>query len=196
MADCPNCREPIATGLDHCTSCGEDASFCLYWRDGSTLVVRPGADLPPYCYKCGKPARAEPFSRTYYWHPSALYILVLFGLLIYVIAAAIVRKQIVLTLPICEEHFQSRRKLGWTSLALFVLAIVIPVLLIGLTSSSSLAGSFGCVVGFALGIASLVTYVKFDRTLRPECITDEDARLNGACPEFLDRVPSWGPGGA
>lgn len=190
MADCLHCQEPIPTGLDHCTYCGSDAPEELCRRDGSTLVVRPGAVLPPYCYKCGKPARAEPFSRTYYWHAPELYILILLGVLIYAIVAAIVRKKLVVVLPICDEHFRSRRKLGWTSLTLLVLAVLIPFMLIGLTSSASLAGSVGCVLGFALGIASLVTYVLFERTLKPERITDDEARLNGACPEFLDRIPT------
>ena len=46
--------------------------------DGDKLIVPQGAALPTnVCIKCGAPANAKPLKKTYYWHPSWVYLILI-----------------------------------------------------------------------------------------------------------------------
>jgi len=86
------------------------------YRKGSEFVTTHGAQLPPFCVRCGDPPVMEPLKRTYYWHHPALYLMIIFpGLLIYAIVALIVRKKMAVAIPICNAHlegYKSKRRIG------------------------------------------------------------------------------------
>src|SRR5437899_10396300 len=89
-------------------------------RSGSHLcIVLPpqGQEvyLTPLCEKCGQPATDKPVVKTFSWHHPALYLLIFFGVLVYVIVALIVRKTIRVGVPMCAQHKQ--RRCMWITLA-------------------------------------------------------------------------------
>src|SRR5689334_10194557 len=75
------------------------------WRQNDGLVMHRAATLPDRCIKCNRPANGRVLTKRFAWHHPAWYLLIFAGLLIYAIAALIVRKQVVLHLPLCDEHF-------------------------------------------------------------------------------------------
>src|SRR5262245_43504290 len=81
-------------------------------RDGKILVVPSGSTLPPFCVKCGAPATGKPLRKTFRWHESWLYVLILAGLLIYAIVATVVQKKMLLEVPFCDEHRSWRKRMN------------------------------------------------------------------------------------
>src|SRR5688572_2947188 len=90
------------------------------WRDGDVLVVQKGASLPGRCVRCNADTRGTTLKQDYQWHHPALYILVVFGVLLYVIVAMSVRKTTTLQIGVCPNHVSSRKKgvLGSWALAI------------------------------------------------------------------------------
>ena len=64
------------------------------WRERFLLVMDKTATLPDdRCIVCHAPATGKPLRRKLSWHTPWWYLLVLFNLLVYVIAAMIVRRK-------------------------------------------------------------------------------------------------------
>ena len=170
------------------------AAPTVAWQDGIRLVVPKDGPLPMRCVKCNGPAAPEfTWRKTLYWHTPALYILIVFpGLLIYAIVALIVRKRSRVEAGLCELHGRKRRKrilIGW---------------LIALAGAASIAGAFWAgsqqnnlagilaLAGIVLLLTSLVWALVAVRVLWPSQIDARYAWLNGACPEYLQSLPSAG----
>jgi hypothetical protein len=164
------------------------ASFALAptvaTRRGKELLVPRSASLPPVCMKCGTPANT-PWRRKFYWHSPWLYIMILFpGLLIYVIVALIVRKQMELNLPICETHHADRKR--YKLLGAIMLIGFIPVsVILGIYGSEAL-GWITCLVMFVAGI---VFYQMSMLGLHATKIDDLGGSFRGACDTFLNQLP-------
>ncbi len=121
--------DPYATPPSGLTPDDELIGKDAVWRDGRLLVMDKEAKLPDRCIKCNQPA-AHRIRQRLYWHSPFLYLLILLNLIVYVIVATIVRKNAVVSLPLCATHRSKRRKgiaLAWllffASPVLFVLAI-------------------------------------------------------------------------
>ena len=150
------------------------------WREsGSTVYVARGSDLPSRCVKCNAPVVTRPKRKTYYWHASGWYLLILLNLIIYAIAAMIVRKKFQLSAGLCDLHRGRRRMWLAAGLVLCVLLFAAAVV----TTNDQTAGlALAC---FAGSVAALVGTVLATRVVYPVEITKRGGRFKGCGPEFL-----------
>jgi hypothetical protein len=182
MPDCTECGERTIDGAAVCDLCGASVAPPRVERRGDEFIAYRGAALPPMCFRCGAPA--EPGKvKQFFWHPPAVYLAILGGVLLYVIVAVVIRKRFDTVVPTCEAHIRRRKRLYWTGWGVLVGAAVIVVVAMNMKSES--AGGIACGVGFVGFMASLVVFAVAGRTLRPTEITDEYGRFAGACPAFL-----------
>lgn len=89
--------------------------------------MRKDAALPDRCVKCNSPANGKMLTKKYQWHHPAWYLLIFAGILIYAIAALVVRKQVILNLGLCEQHLARRRTailISWLLVALSIGMII------------------------------------------------------------------------
>ncbi|MGH9788650.1 MAG: hypothetical protein ACRD4U_08140 [Candidatus Acidiferrales bacterium] len=155
-------------------------------RKDNLLVVPRGVSLPPLCVKCGQPASSAVLKKKYYWHTPWLFLLILIGVLIYAIVAIIVRKSFELAVPLCEEHWQRRRRALWTGGGLLVGSIVAPIFLTGFVRDGY--GGWWALFLFAAGVTGIV-YLALAPPLAPNYIDDREARFKGAGEAFLSQLP-------
>jgi hypothetical protein len=169
-------------------------AVCPIAREGKKLVVPAvmpgkGAALPPPCVKCGAPANGKPVNKNFSWHHPALYLLILAGVLIYAIVAAIVRKSMRLSVPLCAHHAQ-RRSMAVT------LAWVLP--LVGMADSFILpkAGVDGGVVALitmAFILTGIVIWAIVNYPIRPRYIDQYRGVFTGACEAYLQQFQQAPP---
>ncbi|MBK6685015.1 MAG: hypothetical protein IPG45_11160 [Deltaproteobacteria bacterium] len=154
------------------------------WRFDKTLIFRVGARLPHRCLKCNRPATTR-LQRTLQWHHAGWYLLLFANLIVYLIAAMIVRKTASVALPLCEAHNQ-RRKTG-----MFIMLGSAAIGIGGCTAGLSvdqpaavLLAMFTFLVGVVVGAvqSSVLTPTKIDATY---------VRAKGASPEFLATLPPF-----
>ena len=135
------------------------------WQQKNTLVMHKQATLPDRCVKCNRPANGRRLTKTLSWHHPAWYLLVIVGLLIYVIAALIVRKSAVLHLGLCDEHFSKRRTGIWISWG--ILALSVALIILGAANNLPALFLIGILLIFVAAIygavnANLVAVQKID----------------------------------
>ncbi len=183
MEVCKHCQAPLDDVSSDCDECGRPIGTRPIEVHGDQFTIWRGEELPPFCVRCGAPARGERWKRNYSWHEPAIYLLILAGVLVYVIVAMVVRKQIALDVPICEAHWQRRRKLQKVAIGLLVLMVGLVVLAIATNMDS--VGPFACPGAFLAGVAALIVHSAAERSLRPKRITDDWGEFAGASPEFL-----------
>jgi hypothetical protein len=164
------------------------------WQDGIRLVVPRNGSLPMRCVKCNGDASPEfTWRKTLYWHTPALYIPIIFpGLLIYAIVALIVRKSSRVEVGLCEVHGRARKRkvlIGWMIALAGVLAIV-GAFMTG--SSQQDLTPILVILGILLLLTALIWAAVAVRVLWPSQIDARYAWLNGACPEYLQTLPSAG----
>ncbi|MCC7095794.1 MAG: hypothetical protein IT472_01240 [Thermomonas sp.] len=150
------------------------------WREsGGTVYVARGSDLPQRCVKCNTLLVQRPKRKTYYWHASGWYLLILLNIILYAIAAMIARKKIEISAGLCDQHRKRRWLKVGSALGLFVLMFVAGVVMFGgETSGISVACFAGSVVAFVAGVI-------FARVIYPVEITERGGRFKGCGPEFL-----------
>jgi hypothetical protein len=156
------------------------------WRNGSLLVMRKDAWLPDRCVKCNAPAEARRLRRNLSWHAPGWYILVLFNVLIYLIAALIVRKTARIEIGLCQGHWFRRRRaiaVGWVA----VLAGM-GMFFYGLSTAEPGMSLVGGLVAFF----GLITGVVGSQTVVATRIDETYAWLKKVHPAFLAELPDWG----
>jgi GYF domain 2 len=161
-------------------------------RDDKKLVVIRGATLPPYCVKCAKPADSPPWEKNYTWHNPLLALLLflgLIGLIIYIPIYYSRRKQMMLVVPLCIEHWRARRTKLWVGTVLLVTS---PLLLIfGVMTDKDYVSGIGFLV--LLGMLTAGTVVLFMAApLRAKKIDDQQGVFVGAREPFLQVIDSHG----
>lgn len=150
------------------------------WREsGATIYVAKGSDLPQRCVKCNALLVQRPKRKTYYWHASGWYLLILLNLIIYAIAAVIVRKKFELSPGLCDAHVKRRRMRVALALGLFVLFFA--GCIIGFSEQIDGLG-LACIAG---AVAALVWSVIAARTVYPIEIHERGGRFKGFGPDFL-----------
>jgi hypothetical protein len=157
------------------------------WRDGPLLVMTKGAALPDHCLKCNLPTGGWTLKRKLMWHPPYWYLLILFNLIIYAIAAMIVRQTATVMVPLCEQHRRRRRRmiaLAWVLVLSGVAAIVVGA------SYPDLAGP-GVLAALVLFFAGLLTGAFGTQTAVPKRIDKRLVWLQKVHPEFLADLPPW-----
>jgi hypothetical protein len=106
---------PYAPPAPGSESAGLGGPIALH-REGDALVVPVlGAVLPKRCVRCNAPAEHR-LKRRLFWHPPGWFLLILVSVLVYAIAALIVRKKAELYVHLCDRHHALRRigiAVGW-----------------------------------------------------------------------------------
>ena len=158
------------------------------WRIGKdVLFVSRGADLPDRCVKCNDPARRPTKERKFYWHSSWLYLLIIISIVVYAIAAAIVRKKVILSPALCAQHARKRRNLLLGAWGAFGAGMLTSFVAIG-------DGSIGIAVTcFLVGMVGAIVCIMLARIVFPVDIDDRGARFKGCGPAFLDSLESNRP---
>jgi hypothetical protein len=155
------------------------------WREStSTLYISVGSELPLRCVKCNGQVNQPPKQKTFYWHASGWYLLILFNLILYAIVALFIRKKIRLSPGLCDLHKKRRSTLLLSSLSLFSLLFIIGVATFGEDTSSISAISFlGAFVAVVIAMIS-------SRIIYPIEINERGARFKGCGKEFLQSLSS------
>jgi hypothetical protein len=198
---CSQCSRTFSTqemiqysGLWICSECKplffqrlkEEGKSGGAWRDGKLMVASKGATLPDRCVKCNESANGLKLTRKLYWHPSAYYLLICAGILLYAIVAAFVRKSTVLDFGICLRHKQKRRR------NLTVAWILIGLSLILFTAG--IAFDEGAIAGFGLPVflVALVFAIVAAQFVTPRKMdADGLVWLKGVHPEYLQLLPEY-----
>jgi len=116
---------------------------------------------------------------------SALYLVILAGVLIYAIVAIVVRKSIKVAVPLCVEHAK-RRSIAVT------LAWVLP--LVGIADAFVLPqfhvdGGIVALITALLILAGLVIWVVVSNPIAPRFIDQNRSEFTGFCAAFLEQFP-------
>jgi hypothetical protein len=157
------------------------------FRDGNLLVVADGSELPAACVKCGQPAHAQPFRRTFYWHQPAIYLTIFAGVLVYVIVALCVRKSATIRFSMCDGHRASRRN-GMIAGAVLALFGVFLFFAYGMDAFYDFRGGlipFG-ILSFIVG---LIVAALSSRSLSPQKIENRYIAFTGVSKRFLAQLP-------
>lgn len=152
------------------------------YRDGKLLVVPTGQALPQRCIKCNEPAILDK-PRTFSWHSPGWYVLLFVAIIVYIIAAVIVRKKVRLAVGLCAAHRQRRRTFLLTALGLFVFGCL--CILGAIQFEFELLG-WTAVLVF---VVALVVALYASGTLSPARIDDAEARFRGCGEAFLTSLP-------
>ena len=187
MADFNPYAPPSADGADRGSRTWQDDGGGL-WQDGWILVMAKGADLPPRCIVCNAPATGKPLKRKLSWHASGWYLLVLFNLLFYVIAAMLVRKTATIHVGLCDRHRARRRMWIAIAWALVALCVALPFCLAPFGDDAIFTGSLLIVP--AILVAALIG-IYGARVVYAKKIDDVHAWVAGACPAYLADLPQW-----
>jgi hypothetical protein len=154
--------------------------------DGVKLIVPQGAALPTnLCIRCGAPANGKPLKKTFYWHTPWLFLAIFAGLLIYAILALVIRKQITLYLPLCDEHSARRIRmilLGWAMVLAGIATIFLAVWADLDVWLSIFAVSALILIGAIVGAAGA-------NVISAKYIDARYASFTGPCRAFLDQLP-------
>lgn len=155
------------------------------WRRGKRLVARKGAGLPHRCVRCNAPGDGAPFERKLvYIHPAAFLFLILW-IFPFLIAALILQKKTTLTISLCAEHRERRRR---AKFALASSLIGTPALWVvaGIQESPGLAwlGVLVLVVGVTWAIWGM-------RLIGATKMDDHFVRVAGVNESFLKSLPDW-----
>jgi hypothetical protein len=150
--------------------------------EGDQLVVSSGAMLPPRCVKTNEPVVGVPLTKTLYWAHPALYILVLFNLLIFAIVYLCVRKRCDLTFYVSPDAAKKRT----TRMIYAAGAALLGFLLIfgGIAEHSLGIAVFGGV----LILVGLVIASVFSNVLTIATHKNGEFWIKGCGPEFLDSI--------
>jgi len=166
---------PVAAVVDTSTA----------WSEGNKVVTRNQNTLPTRCYKCNQPAAEPPLKRQLSWHTPWLYILVFFGLIIYVIIAIFVRDRATVSIHLCPAHLKRRKYFILAGSLGFCLSWV--VMIAGGAMNQTWMIALGVVLLIVAPIAGIVGS-KISQTLR---IKNGVVWLGGAGKEFLASLPPW-----
>jgi hypothetical protein len=174
-------------------------------RNDDVLLVPENVSFPPYCVRCGKPAR--PIAQGYGCSPppvpSWLLVLALalvaasvpsiaeFGLPLAlvpgIVAYLLVRKRVRVLVPLCDEHLRSFKRLG--NLSAVLVAASVPSGIIaefGLPTNLKEWG-IGILIGAAVFVSGLVL-LWARKPLRLLYVGDGYASFKGAGSGFLSRI--------
>ncbi|MFO1066140.1 MAG: hypothetical protein U0892_19950 [Pirellulales bacterium] len=169
------------------------SEFGIY-RSEKLLVVHASVVLPSRCIKTNEPTEIR-VRRNFYWHHPAVFLLIIAGVLAYVIAAIVTRKQAVLDIPISlAQRGRWRRNL----VILWMLVIASFAIMIGgVTMTDSNDETVGpaiiisCVSGVICFLSSLVFGTTACSLMTVKKIDGDWIWLRGAGPAFLNSFPTW-----
>ncbi|WP_371184061.1 hypothetical protein [Xanthomonas sacchari] len=155
------------------------------WRDGTDLLCLRDAPFPPHCVKCGAALQADELKqRTFYWHASGWYVLLLVNIMVYAVAALIARKRSSHMLGMCAAHRRRRNRFMLLTAGAF---------LVGPLLGFAVGGDLGLGLGVVVFLTMLIWGMVGARILVPRRIDQRYARYKGLAPAFLERLPMLPP---
>lgn len=164
------------------------------WRNSaSLLVMQKGMHLPNRCLVCNGPAAVQ-YPKKMYWHHPGLYLLILMGPLIYVIAALIGRKKADVVLPLCAEHAAKRKKAATISTLLIVIGLV--AMMGSCTQIEGDGASFALIllVGLVILVTGAIVSAVGANLIIPKKIDDYYVWLGKVSGSYLSALPPAPPG--
>jgi hypothetical protein len=188
MSDLPENPYAAPTGGDSAPASGSGGVQHCY-RQAERLVIPCGCEheLPAeVCVKCGQPAVRQ-LQRTFAWHHPYLFVIIPFGVLVYVIVAIIVSRKMKLRVGVCAGHLAACRT--WLALSVVLFAAVAGVIV------AFAAGAMKELIAWACGILAFAGAVAAElksrwALLRPLRIGDDQGEFTGAGEQVLSRFPS------
>jgi hypothetical protein len=169
---------------------GAVAESAGLWRQGPLLVMHKNAPLPPRCVKSNAPT-VRTLKRSLTWHHPAVYIALLFNLLVYIILAIVLSKRATIYIGLCDEWFARRRRamlIGWGMVLASIGMFVGGLAMIDRNDGMVALLIFGSFVVFLVGaIYGLIAA----RMVAPTRITDDYVWLKGVHRDFLATLPDW-----
>lgn len=161
------------------------------WRDGPLLVMEKTANLPDICVKTNTPTKNK-LKRKMYWHHPAVYLAVLFNLIIYAILAMVLRKQAVIYIGLSDARMLRRKRAIWVAWITGLLGVA--SFFGGVVAISGPGGNGSPLIvlvllGLVMILASLIAGMLMSRIVRPQKIDDHYVWLRGVHPEYLARFP-------
>lgn len=176
---CGHCGRENPEQSTFCSHCGSPLQPESVFRDGNLLIVPIGAELPPNCVKCGKPAAEVGKTHEVSWHSPWIYFALL-NILIYIILALTLRKKMRVAFPLCEIHARRYRQLRWWGTALIVFGPILTV-----WSAMSKGDELALLIWTGLLMAILGVGLLLTKPLRPTKITGTYGSFKGSGPGFL-----------
>ena len=160
----------------------EDQSL---WRSGKILVCRRDAVFPARCIKCNAPAQAPPVRYKFSWHHSAWYLLVFLYLVVYLLAALIVRKRAELHVGLCARHARRRLLAQVVTWGGFATVMAMVYLIIVGRIDALFPYMYSAFAAWA------VASVALPPRLQPVRIDKKMVRIKGCGSAFLDTLPEY-----
>jgi hypothetical protein len=143
------------------------------------LLVRPDAVLPDRCVRCNQPAAGFKRIETFYWVSPILLVLAI-SPVIFLIVYMIVRRKIVVGVPVCARHRKLRTRAILAASTMSALAIG------GGVTAIALENGYLALPAIVLLIAGILTGILGSRTLVTTKITKEGiGSFKTCCPAFL-----------
>ncbi len=154
-------------------------------------------DLPEVCIVCGE--RADEFrSKTMYWHPPWVFLLILLFVWPFIIAALLTQQRMRVQLPFCSQHRGHWSVRAWTTCltfaGIFILGFVFFAVFIaaqerGRGRGNDAAMGVVCMIWLVLllGWIVLVAILSFT-AVRPQEIKESAIILKGIHPHFIDAL--------
>lgn len=150
------------------------------WREGRNLLyVSRDGEVPRRCVKCNGEVAGPVKLRNFYWHSSALYLLILLNIFIYAIIAMFVRKQVLLSPALCAAHARRRRNALFAAFGGFLLGLPLALFAIlndwaALAALLFFGGLFGGIAGAFMA-----------RIVYPVHVDERGAKFKGCGEAFL-----------
>ncbi|GAA5175172.1 hypothetical protein GCM10025771_06600 [Niveibacterium umoris] len=181
MSDTFNPYSPPRSAIEE--TLGHDND--VVWRQGKVVILRQREHLPHRCIKCNADAPLGAKPVRLYWHAPGWYVLLLINVLIYLVAAMLVRKRASVHIALCERHLKRRfvgRLIGWGGSLSMLLGMVLGI------SEDVPSAIVVCAIGF---FASLVAGVTLARTVYPVRINDLYVKVKGCGSAFVASLPAF-----
>jgi drug/metabolite transporter (DMT)-like permease len=156
-------------------------------RDGKKLIIPRGAACPHYCVKCGEPADGNDWKKKFTWCNPWWALLIFAGVFIYLIVYFITRRQMQLSIPLCEEHRDKQRTKS--RIGTLLLATSPLVMIVGAIAGKDEVAGFGVLMLPVMLIAGLVVR-GMAAPLKARKIDDARGVFAGAGEPFLQAVES------
>ncbi len=178
--DPQNRYAPTQASMDTHAAPAGIASDVAVWRDGTSVVARRGAPLPPRCVKCNAPADLPTKFRTLSWVPPAYYLLIVAGGILFVIVFAVFARRAAVNPGLCRRHKRRRgAALGYCVVGGFIWFATASI---GIAEDSVGASFLGSAI--AVGVA-------WGRLVHARKMTPGEVRLGGCAPAYLDGLPDY-----
>jgi hypothetical protein len=160
------------------------------WRESDRLVIRFGAELPPYCMLTGGPAPySHPVSQI--WQPQWIYFLLIFAVLPYFIMSAFLHRRVELMVPFGKTVYHKHQR--WVNVGI-VLMLSGGLLVIGFVASAIAQWISGpvailLVVGVLLFLIGLQIASSQPMHLNIVKVEEDLIFVDNVHPDYLARLP-------